>query len=111
MDSWSNLARIRLEQDTLNQHFKCYLNNKMMVLMTLIEHPELHEASQLAQRERISIQDIYHHFLPKKTDLHHKHAFRWFEILLEHYPDVSVEHLKKGHKMLDLIEEVFTGVK
>lgn len=109
MDASNHLARIRSEKDSLDQHFKCYLNNKMMVLMTLIEHPELHKASELAQRERVSIQDIYHHFLPQKTDLHHKHAFRWFELILEKYPNVSAEHLRKGHKMLDLIEEVFTS--
>ena len=91
----------------LDRHFLCYFHNKMMILLMMLERSHANRMIAWAEKEKISLLDLHHHFLPFGAHTKYHHAFRWLEVFLDHYPYVSNAKFEKAAKMMKLIYEAF----
>lgn len=91
----------------LEEVFIAYFNNRMMVLLMLIEHPEISRDVLSVQRQRFFLEDLYHHFLPSHCPSKYRKAFEWLFRFLTIYPHVSPRRIYQAIGMVGLIYEAF----
>lgn len=91
----------------LNELFLAYFNNRMMVLLMMIEHPQISRGVLSVERQRFFLDDLYHHFLPPQCEAKYRRAFEWLFGFLKIYPHISPRHIYQAIQMVGLIYEVF----
>ena len=91
----------------LNELFLGYFNNRMTVLLMMIEHPGIRRNITTVARQRFFLEDLYHHFLPPHCELRYYHAFEWLFLFLKRYPKVAPQEIYRALQMVRLIYEVF----
>lgn len=91
----------------LNELFLGYFNNRMTVLLMMIEHPEIARAMNNVARQRFFLEDLYHHFLPPHTRPKYFRAFEWLFLFLKRYPFVGPRKIYRALQMVGLIYEAF----
>lgn len=91
----------------LNELFRAYFNNRMMVLLMMIEHPGISRRVHSIERQKFFLEDLYHHFLPPHCENKYRRAFEWLFRFLELYPRLGPERLYRGIQMVGLIYEAF----
>ncbi len=87
--------------------FQAYFNNKMMVLLMMIEHPMIARDAISIERQKLFLHDLYHHFLPSHMPSRYHHAFRWLELFFEKFPDIGPAKIHRATQMVALIYEAF----
>lgn len=92
---------------TLEALFWAYFNNKMTVLLMMIEHPELAKSTISAEKQKMFLHDLYHHFLDCHAPTKYHHAFKWLNRYLGRYPEVHYSEVYRAIKMVSLIYEAF----
>lgn len=97
----------KLAGKKLEHLFWAYFNNKMTVLLMLIEHPVIARRALSPEKQKAFLFDLYHHFLPSDSDRKYHHAFRWLERFLNQYPEVHYREIAKAIQMVALIYEAF----
>ncbi len=107
MDIKELIAREEVGTSNLDRHFQCYFHNKMMVLLMMIEHPFLYTDVCVAEREKISLDDLCRHFLPFGVHTKYHHAFKWLRLFLDRFPNVSSRRTEKALEMVRLVYEGF----
>ena len=85
--------------------FKAYFNNKMTILLMMIEHPLIARSVLSVEKQKVFLHDLYHHFLPQNVPMKYHHAFRWLNGFLNWYPEVSPKQIHTAIKMIALIYE------
>lgn len=91
----------------LEELFRAYFNNRMSILLMMIEHPEISRHVLSVERQRFFLSDLYHHFLPPRCDLKYRHAFEWLFRFLEAYPDVAPRRIYRAIGMVGWVYEAF----
>lgn len=91
----------------LEPAFWSYFHNKMMMLLMMIEHPLIARSVLSVERQRIFLEDLYHHFVPLDVHSKYHHAFRWLSHFLACYPDVGPRRIYRAMEMVGLIYEAF----
>ena len=91
----------------LEELFTAYFNNRMMVLLLLIEHPGISRDVLSVRRQRFFLEDLYHHFLPSGCPSRYRKAFEWLFRFLDIYPDVTPRRIYEAIRMVGLIYEAF----
>ena len=76
-------------------------------LTSLSTDPEIAKSFSSIEKEKISLQDIHHHFLPFGAPSKYHHAFKWLSLLLDRYPHFESSHVHKAVRMIKLIYEAF----
>jgi len=107
MSSLRKIAGKALDGGKLEQHFLAYLNNRMSVLLMMIEHPGIRREAQSILRQRYFLEDLYHHFLPSECPLRYRRAFEWLFRFLKVFPDVSPRGIGTAQYMVGLVYEAF----
>ena len=97
----------KLSGKKLENLFWAYFNNKMTILLMMIEHPEIAKSALSCERQKLFLHDLWHHFLSSRAKMKYHHAFRWLERFFECYPDITFRHTYKAIKMIELIYEAF----
>ena len=87
--------------------FHAYFNNKMMILLMMIEHPMIARDVLSIERQKLFLHDLYHHFLPSHMPVKYHHAFRWLGLFFEKFPDVGPSKIARATEMVALIYEAF----
>src|SRR3990167_1891124 len=77
----------------LEDLFWAYFNNKMTVLLMMIEHPEITRSVLSVEKQRAFLKDMYHHFLPTGADPKYHRAFRGLDAFLARYPDIKCQDI------------------
>lgn len=90
--------------------FWAYFNNKMMILLMMIEHPVIAKSVLSVEKQKAFLSDLYHHFLPPHTPSKYHHAFKWLGLFLDRYPDVGPRRIHQAIEMVGRIYEAF-GLK
>lgn len=103
-------ARKPEKMENLENLFWAYFNNKMMILLMMIENPLLTKSILSVEKQKIFLHDLYHHFLPTKTGRKYHRAFKWLRLFLERYPDVPSRSAQRAVRMIAVIYEGF-GLK
>lgn len=91
----------------LPELFQAYFNNRMMILLMMIEHPEISRDAFSVSRQKFFLEDLYHHFLPPHAESKYRRAFEWLFRFLEIYPEITPQKIYKAIQMVSLIYEVF----
>ncbi len=91
----------------LENLFWAYFNNKMMILLMMVEHPEIAKGSLSVEKQKAFLNDLYHHFLSESVPTKYHHAFRWLETFLDHYPNINYKEIYKAIQMIGLIYQAF----
>lgn len=91
----------------LKELFLAYFNNRMMILLMMIEHPETSRKAISIERAKFFLEDLYHHFLPPKCESKYRRAFEWLFRFLEIFPQVTPERIYRAIQMVGLIYEAF----
>ncbi|MBI2166762.1 MAG: hypothetical protein HYU34_00800 [Candidatus Omnitrophica bacterium] len=97
----------RLAERELADLFRAYFNNRMMVLLMMIEHPEISREVLSLERQKFFLNDLYHHFLPSRCASKYRRAFEWLFHFLEVFPDVTPRRIYQALKMVGWIYEGF----
>ena len=100
-------AEDRLAGGQLAELFRAYFNNRMMILLMMIEHPEISRDVLSVERQRFFLLDLYHHFLPPHRASKYRHAFQWLFRFLKIYPDIAPRQIYQAIQMVSLVYEVF----
>lgn len=98
------------KMENLEHLFWAYFNNKMMILLMMIENPLLTKSVLSVEKQKLFLHDLYHHFLPSKTERKYHRAFKWLRLFLERYPDVPFRLTQRAIRMIAIIYEGF-GLK
>jgi len=96
--------------ENLEPLFWAYFNNKMMILLMMIENPILTKSALSVEKQKIFLHDLYHHFLPSKMERKYHRAFQWLHLFLDRYPDVTSRLIQRAIRMIAIIYEGF-GLK
>jgi hypothetical protein len=91
----------------LEELFVAYFNNRMTVLLMMIEHPELKRRTLSVEHARFFLHDLYHHFLPPGCPAQYGHAFEWLLRFLDVYPDVTPHRIYEAIGRVGLVYECF----
>jgi hypothetical protein len=94
----------------LEELFKAYFNNRMMILLMVIEHPEISREVLSIERQRFFLNDLYHHFLPPNCASKYRRAIDWLFRFLNIYPNVKPSRIYRAIQMVTLVYEAF-GLK
>ena len=94
-------------KEKLEDLFWAYFNNKMTVLLMVIEHPAIASSVLKPEKQKIFLQDIYHHFLSSRADRKYHRAFRWLNCFFDRYPDIGCKQIYRAIRMVGLIYEAF----
>jgi len=90
----------------LNEQFRGYLNNKMTLLLLIIEHPRI--ARRIVSKEKCKwfLRDLYHHFISQEQAVKVRRRFLWLELFLDREHNASSRRTLKAVKMVAFIYEV-----
>ena len=91
----------------MNELFLGYFNNRMTVLLIMIEHPAIARNLTSVARQRFFLEDLYHHFLPPGTQPKYHRAFEWLFLFLKRYPNVTPAQIYRALEMVRLVYEMF----
>ena len=91
----------------LKELFLAYFNNRMMILLMMIEHPETSRKALSIERAKFFLEDLYHHFLPPHCEAKYRRAFEWLFRFLEIFPQVTPRRIYRAIQMVGLIYEAF----
>lgn len=94
----------------LEDLFWAYFNNKMMMLLLMIEHPFFRRDPVCVAKQKAFLDDLYHHFLPQGSAVRYRRAFQWLQLFLDRYPDFGPARAHRAVEMVERIYEVF-GLK
>lgn len=91
----------------LKELFLAYFNNRMMILLMMIEHPETSRKAISIERAKFFLEDLYHHFLPPHCETKYRRAFEWLFCFLEVFPQVTPQRIYRAIRMVGLVYEAF----
>jgi len=82
------------EKETVNDHvisqlFRAYFNNKMTLLIFLIQAKTMKPSPHLLEEISRFLEDLFHHMLDHETQGRYQHAFEWLNIFFRELPEVS----------------------
>lgn len=94
-------------KDELYNLFKAYFNNRMTVLLMMIEHPEISRDVLSVERQKFFLKDLYHHLLPSPCPVKYRRAFQWLFRFLDAFPKVSPWRIYLAIEMVGIIYDAF----
>ena len=89
--------------------FKGWFNNKMMILLTMSQYPNLRKKGIKTDKQIIFLDDIEHHYLREKDEQRqYVNAIRWLKAFFRIYPvRITSNRRKKAYEMTKKIYENF----
>lgn len=97
----------RIAQGKLAELFQAWFNNRMMILLMMIEHPEISRDVLSVERQGFFLHDLYHHFLPPHCEAKYRRAFEWLFKFLDIFPSVTPRKIYQAIQKVRLIYEIF----
>src|SRR3989338_7399047 len=91
----------------LESLFWSYFHNKMMMLLMMIEHPLISRNVLYVEKQKMFLHDVYHHFLPSKSNHKYHHAFKWLNAFLDKFPDAGPKRTLQAIQMVELVYDAF----
>lgn len=101
-------GRVRIKN--LRSLFSAYFNNRMMMLLFLIEHPAIARDQLSIEKQKAFLHDPYHHFLPQDSPAKYHRAFAWLRLFLDHWEEARPRRIYRAIHMVGLVYEAF-GMK
>ena len=97
-------------EESARDIFRAYFNNKMTVILLLLQKRRVEPDSYSAMRAVIFFDDLYHHMLPNAYQLSHGRVFQWLKLFFKRFPYVKPLQKRKALEYLKIIYQLF-GMK
>ena len=95
------------EQQMLGKLFEGYFNNKMAVLVFLIQAQRHHPDSKVISSMCFFLDDLYHHMLADSEKKRCRRWFFWLKIFLRQLPNVRVDQRERAVRFISDLYDVF----
>lgn len=80
----------------LGQLFQAYFNNKMTLLLFLIQGKAVKPNPGLVEGISLFLDDLYHHMLTGKNQERYRHAVEWLKSFFQTLPEASLEQRSRA---------------
>ena len=87
--------------------FKAYFNNKMTVILLLLQKRRVEPDSYSAMRAVIFFDDLYHHMLSREYQKDYRRVFQWLRLFFKRFPYVKPVQKSKAAEYLKIVYQLF----
>ena len=92
-----------LDEETACNIFKAYFNNKMTVILFLLQK-RMHEQELLTTlRAEIFFDDLFHHMLKREYQKKYHRVFQWLKLFFRRFPYVKPVQKRKAIEYVSLV--------
>lgn len=96
-----------MDERRISQLFKSYFNNKMTLLLFLIQAKSLKPNPKLVGTVCDFLDDLFHHMLEGRTQQRYRLIFEWLMRFFKRLPDVTVYQRDKAKDFIRAIYDAF----
>ncbi len=97
----------KLNDESARDIFKAYFNNKMTVILLLLQKRRVEPDSYSSLRAVLFFDDLYHHMLPSEYQRDYGKAFKWLRLFFKRFPYVKVSQRKKALVYMQIVYQLF----
>ncbi len=94
-------------EESARDIFRAYFNNKMTVILLLLQKRRVEPDSYSAMRAVIFFDDLYHHMLQGEYQLSHGRVFQWLKLFFKRFPYVKPLQKRKAIEYLKIVYRLF----
>jgi len=87
--------------------FKAYFNNKMTVILLLLQKRKVEPDSYGALKAVLFFDDLYHHMLPSAYQRDYAKAFLWLKLFFRRFPYVKTAQRRKALAYMKIVYQLF----
>ena len=95
---------LALEEQCLGQLFKGFFNNKMTVLIFLIQAKQHKPEARVVNGVCCFLDDLYHHMLADSKQKRYRRVFLWLKRFVHKLPNVKIS--QRG-RALDFVQDLY----
>ena len=95
---------LALEEQCLGQLFKGFFNNKMTVLIFLIQAKQHKPEARVVNGVCCFLDDLYHHMLADSKQKRYRRVFFWLKRFVQKLPNVKIS--QRG-RALDFVQDLY----
>lgn len=95
-----------MEERRISGLFRNYFNNKMTLVIFLIQNERCQLDPKLAEAVRYFLNDIYHHMLEAEAQRRYRLVFVWLKKFLDQLPVVSTKRREKAMRLVRTLYEI-----
>ena len=96
-----------LEEQWLGQLFKAFFNNKMTVLIFLIQAKQHIPEARAVNGACCFLDDLYHHMLADSKQKRYRRVFLWLKRFVQKLPNVKASQRGRALDFVGAVYEVF----
>jgi len=96
-----------MDEHKISQLFKSYFNNKMTLLLFLVQTKKVKPNPRLAETVRCFLNDLFHHMLEDRFQKRCRLVFKWLNLFFKKLPDVSVYQRDKAKDFIRAVYDAF----
>ena len=96
-----------MDEHKISQLFVSYFNNKMTLLLFLIQAKNIKPNPVLAGTVNNFLDDIFRHMFEERLQKRYRLLFKWLKRFFEKLPDVSVYQRDKARDFIRAIYDAF----
>ena len=105
-----NLPKSRcrpLGKEETRDLFVAYFNNKMTLILLMLQRRTPGMGALAALKARIFLDDLYHHMLRTEYQQCYRRVFQWLVIFFIRYPDVKPVQKRKAIEYIKIVYRLF----
>lgn len=96
-----------LNDQSARDIFKAYFNNKMTVILLLLQKRRVEPDSYSSLRAVLFFDDLYHHMLSSTHQRDYGKAFKWLCLFFKRFPYVKASQRKKVLAYMKIVYQLF----
>ena len=98
---------LALEEQLLGQLFKGYFNNKMTVLIFLIQAKQHKPEARGINGVCCFLDDLYRHMLADSNQKRYRRVFVWLKLFVQKLPNVKISQRSRALNFVRALYEIF----
>jgi hypothetical protein len=96
-----------MDEHKISELFRSYFNNKMTLLLFLVQAKNVTPNPKLAETVRAFLDDLFRHMLEDRLQKRYRLIFKWLKRFFEMLPAVSVYQRDKAKDFIRAIYDAF----
>ena len=96
-----------LDEETACNLFKAYFNNKMTVILLLLQKRKAEPDSLAAMKAVIFFDDLFHHMLKAEFQQSYHRVFQWLRLFFKRFPYVKPIQKRKAMEYIRVVYQLF----
>jgi hypothetical protein len=96
-----------LDDETACHLLKAYFNNKMTVILLMLQTKRPRTDSLASLKAVIFLEDLYHHMLRKNGQERFERVFQWLRLFFKRFPYVKPVQKRKAIEYIQVVYRLF----